>query len=47
MPVSGMILDTAFTLFVVPSIYMLVLKARVRMQSQNEIALGEPAETIA
>jgi multidrug efflux pump len=47
MLVSGMIIGTAFTLFVVPSIYMLVSKARVRMQSENEIALGEPAETIA
>jgi len=47
MLVSGMIIGTAFTLFVVPSIYMLVSRARVRMQSDNEIALGEPAETIA
>jgi len=47
MLVSGMIIGTAFTLFVVPSIYMLVSKARVRMQSENEIAFGEPAETIA
>ncbi len=47
MLVSGMIIGTVFTLFVVPSIYMLVSKARVRMQSENEFALGEPAETVA
>jgi multidrug efflux pump len=29
MLVSGMIIGTAFTLFVVPSIYMLVARARV------------------
>jgi len=47
MLVSGMIIGTVFTLFVVPSIYMLVSKARVRIQSENEFALGEPAETVA
>lgn len=47
MLVSGMIIGTAFTLFVVPSIYMLVAKTHVRMQSEDEIALGEPAETAA
>src|SRR6266700_4165675 len=40
MLVSGMIIGTAFTLFVVPSIYMLVAKTHVREQSEDEIALG-------
>ncbi len=47
MLVSGMIIGTAFTLFVVPSIYMLVAKTHVREQSEDEIALGEPVETAA
>src|SRR5208337_3850069 len=47
MLVSGMIIGTVFTLFVVPSIYMLVSKARVPVQREDEIALGEPAETMA
>src|SRR5271163_1479169 len=44
MLVSGMIIGTAFTLFVVPSIYMLVAKTHVPIESSEEIALGEPAE---
>src|SRR5580658_2434319 len=44
MLVSGMIIGTAFTLFVVPSIYMLVAKTHVRIESSEEIALHEPAE---
>ena len=42
-----MIIGTVFTLFVVPSIYMLVSRARVRVPREAEIALGEPAETMA
>jgi multidrug efflux pump len=47
MLVSGMIIGTVFTLFVVPSIYMLVSRARVRVRREDRIALGEAAETIA
>ena len=44
MLVSGMIIGTAFTLFVVPSIYMLVAKRHVKMaEDEPEVAL-EPAE---
>jgi multidrug efflux pump len=44
MLVSGMIIGTAFTLFVVPSIYMLVAKTHVPIESVEEIAIDEPAE---
>jgi multidrug efflux pump len=44
MLVSGMIIGTAFTLFVVPSIYMLVAKTHKRMESDEEMAFEEPAE---
>jgi multidrug efflux pump len=44
MLVSGMIIGTAFTLFVVPSIYMLVAKTHVAITSDEEVPLGEPAE---
>jgi multidrug efflux pump len=46
MLVSGMIIGTAFTLFVVPSIYMLVAKRHVAFQENepSEVGLGEPAE---
>jgi multidrug efflux pump len=46
MLVSGMIIGTAFTLFVVPSIYMLVAKRHVAFQENepSEVVLGEPAE---
>ncbi|HTW58722.1 MAG TPA: efflux RND transporter permease subunit [Terriglobales bacterium] len=47
MLVSGMIIGTAFTLFVVPSIYMLVAKTHTRIESEDEVALGEPVGTIA
>jgi Cu/Ag efflux pump CusA len=47
MLVSGMIIGTVFTLFVVPSIYVLVSKARVPVRREDEIALGEPAGTMA
>jgi multidrug efflux pump len=44
MLVSGMIIGTAFTLFVVPSIYMLVAKTHVRIETNDEIELDQPAE---
>src|SRR5216684_4051242 len=45
MLVSGMIIGTAFTLFVVPSIYMLVAKRHVRIaEDEPDALLGEPAE---
>jgi multidrug efflux pump len=47
MLVSGMIIGTAFTLFVVPSIYMLVAKKHVRIAEDGdeaEVVLPEPAE---
>ena len=45
MLVSGMIIGTAFTLFVVPSIYMLVAKRHVATEplQESEVALPEPA----
>jgi multidrug efflux pump len=45
MLVSGMIIGTAFTLFVVPSIYMLVAKRHVALEPlrEPEVALPEPA----
>jgi multidrug efflux pump len=45
MLVSGMIIGTAFTLFVVPSIYMLVAKRHVAMvdSEPTEVSLPEPA----
>jgi multidrug efflux pump len=44
MLVSGMIIGTAFTLFVVPSIYMLVAKRHVALEElQEPEALPEPA----
>lgn len=42
MLVSGMIIGTAFTLFVVPSIYMLVAKTHTKIEAEEEVALGEP-----
>jgi len=48
MLVSGMIIGTVFTLFVVPSIYMLVAKTHTRaVESEEEIALPEPVESVA
>jgi multidrug efflux pump len=45
MLVSGMIIGTAFTLFVVPSIYMLVAKRHVKIaEDEPESMLGEPTE---
>jgi multidrug efflux pump len=45
MLVSGMIIGTAFTLFVVPSIYMLVAKTHraFREEEMGELTLHEPA----
>jgi multidrug efflux pump len=50
MLVSGMIIGTAFTLFVVPSIYMLVAKTRVpstEFRTETEPLLPEPEEAVA
>jgi multidrug efflux pump len=50
MLVSGMIIGTVFTLFVVPSIYMLVAKTHVALREEDErnlSSVGEPAETAA
>ena len=47
MLVSGMIIGTVFTLFVVPSIYMLVAKTHKRIETDEEIALEERAEALA
>jgi multidrug efflux pump len=47
MLVSGMIIGTVFTLFVVPSIYMLVAKTHARVQMEEEVALGEPVGSAA
>jgi multidrug efflux pump len=49
MLVSGMIIGTAFTLFVVPSIYMLVAKRHVKIADdvdEPDTALREPAEAV-
>ncbi|MGH2670153.1 MAG: efflux RND transporter permease subunit, partial [bacterium] len=45
MLVSGMIIGTAFTLFVVPSIYMLV--ARTRVPARAAASLGPAAPDLA
>jgi multidrug efflux pump len=42
MLVSGMIIGTAFTLFVVPSIYMLVAKRHVAIKDEEEERIGLP-----
>jgi len=50
MLVSGMIIGTAFTLFVVPSIYMLVAKTRVPVLEKDtatQTILSEPADVAA
>jgi multidrug efflux pump len=44
MLVSGMIIGTAFTLFVVPSIYMLVAKTHTALEKSDDVALDEAAE---
>jgi multidrug efflux pump len=47
MLVSGMIIGTAFTLFVVPSIYMLVAKTHKRVEAAEEIEFREPVGSVA
>ena len=47
MLVSGMIIGTAFTLFVVPSIYMLVAKTHKPIEATDDLAMPEPVESIA
>ena len=50
MLVSGMIIGTLFTLFVVPSIYVLVARTHVaesKKESEMEAMLPETAETAA
>jgi multidrug efflux pump len=49
MLVSGMIIGTVFTLFVVPSIYMLVAKRHTAEVSDPDmdVDLSEPVETVA
>ncbi|MGA9967541.1 MAG: efflux RND transporter permease subunit [Terriglobales bacterium] len=50
MLVSGMIIGTLFTLFVVPSIYMLVAKTHTlapEMDAESESTLREPADAVA
>src|SRR5882762_3141568 len=50
MLVSGMIIGTLFTLFVVPSIYVLVARTHVleaKKEAEMEDLLAEPAETAA
>ena len=50
MLVSGMIIGTAFTLFVVPSIYMFVAKTRVPASEADadlESELREPVDAVA
>jgi hypothetical protein len=46
MLVGVMIIGTAFTLFVVPSIYMLVAKTHTPLERGDEMAFNEPAEVI-
>jgi multidrug efflux pump len=47
MLVSGMIIGTAFTLFVVPSIYMLVARVRRPVESREAATLELPAGEVA
>ncbi|MGE5052977.1 MAG: efflux RND transporter permease subunit [Acidobacteriota bacterium] len=49
MLVSGMIIGTAFTLFVVPSIYMLVARTHKAIEDDLEVESGypEPADAVA
>jgi multidrug efflux pump len=46
MLVSGMIIGTAFTLFVVPSIYMLVARSRVPVANPAPAVHAAPAELV-
>src|SRR5262249_27798845 len=48
MLVSGMIIGTVFTLFVVPSIYTLVAKTHVAVSDEElEDEISEPADAVA
>ncbi len=47
MLVSGMIIGTVFTLFVVPSIYMLVAKTHRAFHEEESLSAVEPAEILA
>ncbi len=49
MLVSGMIIGTIFTLFVVPSIYMLVAKTHraIREEEPEDITVHETEEAVA
>jgi multidrug efflux pump len=44
MLVSGMIIGTVFTLFVVPSIYMFVAKKHVRLDEIEEESVAPESE---
>jgi multidrug efflux pump len=46
MLVSGMIVGTIFTLFVVPSIYMLVARKRSPAVSEQFVATGTQLEEV-
>jgi hypothetical protein len=49
MLISGIIIGTAFTLFIVPSIYMLVAKthAPISIADESDTGLREPAAAAA
>ena len=47
MLVSGMIVGTMFTLFVVPSIYMLIAKTRVKVVDDHRARREAPAGELA
>jgi multidrug efflux pump len=47
MLVSGMIIGTVFTLFVVPSIYMLVAKTHKRIEDEEDVSTHQHAEVMA
>ena len=48
MLVSGMIVGTAFTLFIVPSIYMLRAKTHLAIKDKETVPAGpRPVESIA
>ena len=48
MLVSGMIIGTVFTLFVVPSIYVLVARTHKQIEADIELeTVPEPADAVA
>jgi multidrug efflux pump len=47
MLVSGMIIGTVFTHFVVPSIYMLVAKTHKRIEDEEDVSTHQHAEVMA